>query len=500
MNSKKHLIFQIVFFSIVIISAQLIPAIYIYQDTQLQSHILASIPNSYYINLNNEPISILYPRSAVPVIIEPLQEFIIQFKALPFDTLTASIETAYDPIPDTYLLAIENIHQEDEVYYATIQIPEDVHQELYNLTVTHESEGEIFSQTRPRSVSVKNDIDDTFTFIHIADFHIGDPRGLKENPKETIGWKAARKVIEEINLLNPDFVIITGDLTFGQAYPFEYSFEYKTCYKILQKFQVPTFLSPGNHDGYIQTGQDGLKFWERYFGPLYYSFNYGDNHFISINSYDWAKISRIGFSYLVFNWGGSVRDEQLQWIENDLQQHEQSEMISMMLHHNPIWDTTSDSLLKNGYQGREDLLSLIHQYRVNMVFAGHVHYDDVTKENETLFITTTTAASSVEDEDGYWGYRLVEINDGHIESINYKEPKYSIPSYKLNQDIINQYSLTIDNGLEQDIPFMKEFIVPQKDYAVNHGEIIQKREKENMAAIYVTGTINNNSKQTITLT
>ena len=47
---------------------------------------------------------------------------------------------------------------------------------------------------------------------------------------------------------------------------------------------------------------------------------------------------------------------------------------------------------------------------------------------------------------------------------------------------------------------MKEFIVPQKDYAVNHGEIIQKREKENMAAIYVTGTINNNSKQTITLT
>ena len=71
-----------------------------------------------------------------------------------------------------------------------------------------------------------DEISDNFSFVHLTDFHIGDPRGLKENIKQTIGWKAAKKCIEEINLINPDFLIITGDLVFGQIYPFEYSLEY----------------------------------------------------------------------------------------------------------------------------------------------------------------------------------------------------------------------------------------------------------------------------------
>jgi len=490
---------QIVLLTVILLTTPLLSATMIKQEDFINQTISISISPSYQKIFEDQNFTILYPRSAIPVIAEPGQSFIIQLQSPVFETLSVSLQTAYDPLPDNYFLSVDDFKNENNIFYITVSIPSNVSEELYNLTISLEAEGNQYIQTRPRAVNVQQTIDDTYTFIQIADFHIGDPRGLAENPKETIGWKAAHKIIEEINLLHPDFVIITGDLTFGQAYPFEYSHEYRLCYDILQEFQVPTYLAPGNHDGYIQTFQDGLKFWQYYFGPLYYSFDYGNNHFLSLNSYDWPKIARFGFSYLVFNWGGSIREEQAQWIEQDLTKHKSSPMLSMMLHHNPLWDTTSDSLLKNGYYGREHLLSLINQYQIDMVLAGHVHYDDVTIQNNTYFITTTTAASSVDDDQGYWGYRMIKIADGQIQSINYKEPKYSIPSYRINQSSINQYSVTVENDLETNISFMKEFIVPNNSYTVNYGEIKQIREKDEMAAVYVTGTIPKETTQMITI-
>ena len=454
----------------------------------------------YYENLDvSEEISIFYPRSSIPVILSPTRSFIIHFQSIAFNSITATMTTAYDKLSESIHLPINSITEEENVKYASVTIPRDVPSELYNLTLTIETEGETFSTTRPRAVSVKEEIDDSYTFVHLTDFHIGDPRGLTENFKEIIGWKAARKTVEEINMLNPDFVIISGDLTFGQLYPFEYIFEYQTCYEILQDFTVPTYLCPGNHDGYVQTFQDGLKFWEDYFGPLYYSFDYQDTHFLSINSYDWPYKARLGFSYLVFNWGGSIQEEQLNWIENDLSTHSEADQTFMMMHHNPLWDTTGDSLFGNGYYNRNALLDLIRLNEVNAVFDGHVHYDDVTIDNDTLYVTTTTASSSIDSNDGYWGYRLITVEDGSIAKYNYQEPKYSIPSYHINILNEQQQSITIENNLVEPITVQYEFIVPIDDYTVNIGEIVQIREKDDMAAIYVTATIDAETTETITL-
>ncbi|MDG6229747.1 MAG: metallophosphoesterase, partial [Candidatus Thermoplasmatota archaeon] len=417
----------------------------------------------YHIFDENDPLLIYHPLSSIPVILTPEQSFIIQFRSIPYDSLTATITTAYTILPDIIPIPIESITQEQDILYATASIPIDTPPELYNITLTIQTDGETYTTTQPRSVSVKQSISDSFTFIHLTDFHIGDPRGLVENPKETIGWKAARKVIEEVNLLQPDFVLISGDLTFGQLYPFEYTVEYKKCYEILQEFTVPTFLCPGNHDGYFQLGQDGLRFWEQTFGPLYYSFDYGDTHFLSINSYDWSRRDRIGFSYLVFNWGGSIREEQMIWIEDDLSKNSDTEQTLMMMHHNPLWDTKTDSLLRKGYHGREEILTLIRTKGVDGVFAGHVHYDDVTIDNDTTYITTTTLSSSL-SRDGYWGYRMITVEDSMLTAYNYKEPKYSIPSYNINILDSTDQSITISNDLEQPISVLVDFIVPNDEY------------------------------------
>lgn len=454
---------------------------------------------AYYQNLeDSDELTILYPRCSIPVIVTPTQSFIIQFQSIAFDHISVSLTTAYDPLADILSLPITSINEDQNVKYATVTIPENAPPELYNVTLTIETEGETYFTTRPRAVSIKESISNSFSFVHLTDFHIGDPRGLTENPKEIIGWKASRKTIEEINLLNPDFVIISGDLVFGQLYPFEYTFEYQTCYEILQEFNVPTYLCPGNHDGYVQTFQDGLKFWEDYFGPQYYSFDYHDTHFLSINSYDWPYKARLGFSYLVFNWGGSIQEDQLAWIQNDLSTHSEANQTLMMMHHNPLWDTTGDSLVGNGYYNQDALLNLIRSNSVDAVFDGHVHYDDITLDNDTLYVTTTTVSSSLDDV-GYWGYRMITVEDGNIASYNYQEPKYSIPSYQINILDEQANSVTIENKLLKPVTVQHEFIVPIGDYTVNTGEIVQIREKDEMAAVYVSATIDAETTETIML-
>ncbi len=442
--------------------------------------------------LFNSPARIYYPRCSDPVIVEPGNNFTVMFECRNFSRLYVYIETAYDKFPDKFNLSVVNVWH-DEMWNAVVELPDKVPYELYNITLS--IDGNIVSE--PRAVAVQ-EIKQNFTFIHITDFHIGDPRGLKENISQTIGWKAAKKVVEEVNLWHPDFVVITGDLVFGQLYPFEYSIEYRKLYKILQMFDVPTYLCPGNHDGYVQTGQDGFKFWQKYFGPLYYSFNYGKAHFIMANSYDWPKISREAISYAAINWGGYIGDEQLKWIENDLK-NSNAKLKVIALHHNPLWETTNDSLLHNPYYNREALLNLIWSYGVNAVLDGHVHYDNVTIMNGTVFITTTTCASSLSSDDAYWGYRKIEVRNWKIVSYNYEEPKFSIPTYKINVDKGENYAV-ISNNLNIPLTAHISFFLPDGTYNVKNGEIEMMREVNGMIELYVMAEVNSNDEVKIEIT
>ena len=451
--------------------------------------------------VNDEILDIIYPTSTIPKIVEKEKQFLIQIQSEEFDSIYAFLSTAYEIVTDTIWLDINNYNTISENNYEImVTIPSYTPIELYNLTVVIVKDNKNYSCTEPRAVDVIENFSDTFSFVHLTDFHVGDIRGIRENLNETIGWKSIKKSIEEINLLKPDFVIISGDLVFGQYYPFEYSREYKICYDIIQLFDVPTYLCPGNHDGYNKFKEDGLEFWQKYFGPLYYSFDFGDYHFIAANSYDMSKIDRLCFSFIPLNWGGSIRDEQFQWIENNLESTN-SKMTFMFLHHNPLWETTKDSLVGKKYYNRLQLLDLIDEYNVDMVLAGHVHYDNITIQNDTIFVTTTTPESSHPD-DAYWGYRLIEMKDGEVEKYNYKEPKYSIPSYRLNYSVSiseGQAEIKIENDLEQNITAHFNIVLPLGSYSVDRGIISMVRDDDKNTELYIESFIDQLSETTITI-
>jgi len=446
--------------------------------------------------VDNSSLKIVYPLSSVPVIVEKGGKFTIQIEASEFDTLYAYISTAYEPVVDNIWLDIDNVWSTEGTWCINVSVPSITPEELYNITVLLDQGSILLSASQPRAVSVVEEFTDDFSFIHITDLHVGDPRGFSESIWKTIGLKSIKRCIHEINLLKPDFVIISGDLVYGQLYPFEYSKEYKICYEMIQMFDVPTYLCPGNHDGYRRPREDGLKFWTEYFGPHYYSFNYGNYHFQAVNSYDLPASRRLCLFFIPLNWGGSIQDEQFQWIENDLVENK-GDLNFMFIHHNPLWETKQDSLVGRSYKNREQLLSLIEQNNVDMVLAGHVHFDNVTIVNDTIFITTTTPESSIDTEDGYWGYRLINIENGEISSYNYKDPKYSIPSYKIKAKYLTLKKIKIENNLETDINAYIKFVLPKNNYEVDNGEIVMQREDEQLVELYVEVIVEQNSTMTI---
>ena len=447
---------------------------------------------------DTEQIKMVYPLSTYPALLEKNDILHIEFKCFWFDRVYVYISTAYEPVVDEIWLEPHSIFKNNSLCEANYHIPDSTPEELYNLTIIIEREGEFYTCSIPRSVSVYDKIDDDFTIIHVADFHVGDPRGFAESIDQTLGFRSIKRCINEINLVHPDLVLISGDLVFGQLYPFEYSIEYRKCYEIIQLFDVPTFLVPGNHDGYYRFKEDGLLFWKQYFGPLYYSFDFGDYHFTGVNSFDWPAKLRSSVLFIALNWGGSIQDVQLEWIEQDLKNSE-SDLKFIFLHHNPIWDTKTDSLLRMGYNNREEFLSLIDEYDVDMVLAGHVHLDTVNEENGTIFITTTTPQSEIRNEDGYWGYRVIEIEDGNIVSFNYKEPKYSVPTYKLKSEFIDVYNRKVTNELEKDVEVLLKFKVPLGPYISPNAEIIMSRENNFMQQLYVDACIPAGSETMVTV-
>ena len=444
--------------------------------------ILTLIPPSLPKNLSFE---IIYPKNSFPAIVEKGSSFEIIIENVHFSKIEAKIETAYEPIEDEIHLEIENISKGEKIYIKA-KIPEIAHPELYNLTVIVDG----ISRKETRAIKVVENISGNFKFAHISDLHVGDPRGLRINLKEKIGSRAIKKCIEEINLIQPDFVIITGDLVFGARY----EEEYEKLYEILQEFDVPTYICPGNHDGYVNK-EDGFELWNYYFGFKNYSFKYGNAHFIVVNSYDWDKKDRIAFSFIPLNWGGWISDEQIKWIEEELKKSNSS-IKFICLHHNPLWDTKNNSFFGRGYHGREKILDLIKNYRVNFVLAGHIHADDITFFENTTFITTTTPCSSCKN---YWGYRIIEFRNWSIFSFNYKEPKYSIPSYMLNCAYEGDRRARIENNLDMNLTVHLKFFVPSSNYEVINGKIEKVREKNGFMEIYVTAEIEERSNKEVYL-
>ena len=212
-----------------------------------------------------------------------------------------------------------------------------------------------------------------FTFAYISDAHIQQIKGNKF----VRNWdRGLLRAVAEANLLEPkpDFVIFGGDLAqLGSPPELDHGGE------ILSGLHGKVYHVMGEHDYYLDLG----KYWEKMFGPQYYSFDHKGVHFVVLNSIltydDWtfsrwpsAKQRMLEMADLD-NPNGSpfmVGDKQREWLKQDLSKVSKDTPL-VVLSHSPLqkiykgWNFWTEDA--------EQVQALLQPFKKVNVLYGHVH-------------------------------------------------------------------------------------------------------------------------------
>jgi len=235
-----------------------------------------------------------------------------------------------------------------------------------------------------------------FTFIHLTDTHLDLP---------DFGFEYQfNKTIEMIKKSDPDFVISTGDLSTNNHQRF---------YSILKAydFKIPIFCVNGNHE---KEGERVLENSVAYMAEkktaFFYeyptSFNFGDYHFVGLDTGI--------FPYASY---GNISDAQFSWFECDLRANQDKQLI--VFGHHPLYFNGKTIFWANSSVA-ENIRNLCSTYGVKVALAGHTHKSDVTALDNVTYYTTVSAINVT-----HWigpqpyspaGFRIVQVVNDKIAS------------------------------------------------------------------------------------
>ena len=175
------------------------------------------------------------------------------------------------------------------------------------------------------------------------------------------------KVVAKAVALNPVLILNTGDLVLGydaksQEKAKEELDNFEKATAPIREKDIPLYITMGNHSGYTELAREAFakRYKNNETGRLYYSLDVENSHFIVLCSE-------------LENEAAQITGKQLEWLKGDLQLAKGKHIFVLL--HRPLYPKIkhlTDSM--NQYpEKRDELASLFKQYKVDMVFVGHVH-------------------------------------------------------------------------------------------------------------------------------
>ena len=197
--------------------------------------------------------------------------------------------------------------------------------------------------------------------VQLSDLHVGS----QFQPE------VFQTIVKEVNELNPDVIVITGDLTNEGLMK-----EYEKCKSLLTQFNTKKIISvSGNHD-YRNTGY--LLF--KKFFP-FETVNELDNDVVLVT---------VGTARPDRN-NGEVGYRQNLWLERTMKKYKDKIKIVAMHHHLiPIPDTGSDQLT---VVDAGDVLRTVLNSQVDLVLCGHKHRPWAWNFGKLIVVNAGTATS-----------------------------------------------------------------------------------------------------------
>ena len=183
--------------------------------------------------------------------------------------------------------------------------------------------------------------------------------------------KIFSQAVNQINLLQPEFVMSVGDLIEGYSTKQErIDSDWAEFDRYIKKLEMPFFYVPGNHD---LTNPEQVKDWGGRYGRKYYHFIFKNVLFLAINSEDPTS---------------KVSDEQVAYFKKVIEENPNVRWTLGFVH-KPMW--TAPDLDKNGWGAMEKLLA----GRKYTVFCGHVHrYQKFVRNGMNYYQLATTGGGS----------------------------------------------------------------------------------------------------------
>ncbi len=210
------------------------------------------------------------------------------------------------------------------------------------------------------------------TFLQISDSHVGFDKPANPNAKGTLEEAIAR--VGAIPA-KPAFMIHTGDITHLSK-----PAEFDDADKIISQAKLDVHYVPGEHD---IIDPDVKLYKERYGrgtkGSGYYSFDANGVHFMGL----------VNVANLKGGGMGSLGDEQLAWIADDLKGRSASTPL-VIFAHIPLWTVYPEWGWGTEDSGRA--LSLMKRFGSVTVLNGHIHQVMQKVEGNVTFHTARSTA------------------------------------------------------------------------------------------------------------
>ena len=226
------------------------------------------------------------------------------------------------------------------------------------------------------SISKRSDLDIADSRERGVDIEYTGPV-LEGFAKETLLFT---KAIETANKINPDFVVICGDMV-HEPHSKDQFHELMRISGLLKE-EIKLYWVAGNHDVGNRPTQADLNEYKKRFGEYNYSFQEKNCYFIVVNSaicYD-PELVPDEWHILI-----SFLKRELQLAESSQYKHK------LIFMHHPLYlndPNEGDSYLAIPSERRSNIIDLIMAYEVSVVFTGHLHRNNYKKIGTTELVST----------------------------------------------------------------------------------------------------------------